>query len=65
VRFTTALRGYRMSEVDALLERLADELDAARRETSPGLDTSQGRPPASESRPQPAPQAPLDREEGR
>ncbi|HLN75492.1 MAG TPA: DivIVA domain-containing protein [Nocardioidaceae bacterium] len=70
VRFTTAFRGYRMSEVDALLERLADELDAARRETSPGLDsspdldTSQGRRPASESRPQPAPQAPLDREEG-
>ena len=28
VRFTTALRGYRMSEVDALLERLAMELDA-------------------------------------
>jgi DivIVA domain-containing protein len=30
VRFTTAFRGYRMSEVDALLERLANELDAAR-----------------------------------
>lgn len=30
VRFTTAFRGYRMSEVDALLERLAHELDAAR-----------------------------------
>ncbi|HSJ20179.1 MAG TPA: DivIVA domain-containing protein [Nocardioidaceae bacterium] len=30
VRFTTALRGYRMSEVDALLERLATELDEAR-----------------------------------
>jgi DivIVA domain-containing protein len=26
VRFTTAFRGYRMSEVDALLDRLADEL---------------------------------------
>jgi len=26
VRFTTALRGYRMSEVDALLDRLTDEL---------------------------------------
>ena len=36
VRFTTALRGYRMSEVDALLERLAVELDAARRERSAG-----------------------------
>jgi len=32
VRFTTALRGYRMSEVDALLERLAIELEAARRD---------------------------------
>ena len=29
VRFTTALRGYRMSEVDALLDRLAEELAAA------------------------------------
>ena len=28
VRFGTALRGYRMSEVDALLDRLAAELDA-------------------------------------
>ena len=27
VRFGTALRGYRMSEVDALLDRLAAELD--------------------------------------
>lgn len=34
VRFTTAFRGYRMSEVDSLLERLARELDAAR--TEPG-----------------------------
>ena len=28
VRFTTALRGYRMEEVDALLDRLAEELEA-------------------------------------
>ncbi len=34
VRFTTALRGYRMSEVDALLERLAMEMDAARTEAA-------------------------------
>lgn len=27
VRFTTAFRGYRMSEVDALLERLCAELE--------------------------------------
>lgn len=31
VRFSTAFRGYRMSEVDALLDRLAEELDEARR----------------------------------
>ncbi|GAA1936381.1 DivIVA domain-containing protein [Nocardioides marmoribigeumensis] len=29
VRFTSALRGYRMSEVDALLDRLVEELRAA------------------------------------
>ncbi len=28
VRFTTALRGYRAAEVDALLDRLATELEA-------------------------------------
>lgn len=27
VRFSTAVRGYRMSEVDALLDRLAAEMD--------------------------------------
>ena len=27
LRFNTALRGYRASEVDALIERLADQLD--------------------------------------
>ena len=27
VRFSTAFRGYRMSEVDALLDRLSAELD--------------------------------------
>lgn len=30
VRFTTAFRGYRMSEVDTLLARLAEELDQVR-----------------------------------
>ena len=29
VRFSLALRGYRMSEVDALLDRLAAQLEAA------------------------------------
>lgn len=27
LRFNTAVRGYRMAEVDALLDRLADQLD--------------------------------------
>jgi DivIVA domain-containing protein len=31
VRFTTVLRGYRMSEVDALLDRLATQLEEAER----------------------------------
>lgn len=31
VRFTTAVRGYRASEVDALLDRLAAQLSAANR----------------------------------
>lgn len=31
VRFRTALRGYRMDEVDALLDRLAAQLDQADR----------------------------------
>lgn len=35
-RFTTAFRGYRMSEVDTLLARLADELDVAREERAHG-----------------------------
>jgi DivIVA domain-containing protein len=29
VRFSTAVRGYRASEVDALLERLAAQIDAS------------------------------------
>lgn len=36
VRFTTAFRGYRMSEVDALLERLADQLGAGSGDPAPG-----------------------------
>lgn len=36
IRFTTVLRGYRMSEVDALLSRMAAELEAARSETAQG-----------------------------
>ena len=32
IRFTTAFRGYRMSEVDALLDRLSAELETPERE---------------------------------
>ncbi len=35
VRFSLALRGYRMSEVDALLDRLASERERADRERIP------------------------------
>jgi DivIVA domain-containing protein len=35
VRFTTALRGYRMSEVDTLLDRLATELEQTNRPADP------------------------------
>jgi DivIVA domain-containing protein len=35
VRFTTAFRGYRMAEVDALLDRLSAELEL-RHETDAG-----------------------------
>ena len=38
VRFTTALRGYRAAEVDALLDRLASELEAR--------ESAEPRPPA-------------------
>ena len=33
IRFSTALRGYRMSEVDALLDRLAAEMSSGGGET--------------------------------
>jgi DivIVA domain-containing protein len=41
VRFTTALRGYRAAEVDALLDRLAGELDSR----APGPGTTEGQLP--------------------
>ena len=43
VRFTTALRGYRMSEVDALLDRLVAEL----REREVGRPAQDGVPPTT------------------
>lgn len=39
VRFSLALRGYRMSEVDALLDRLAAQLEA---DGAPGADGERG-----------------------
>jgi DivIVA domain-containing protein len=40
VRFSTAFRGYRMSEVDALLDRLAAEMEPKRDRTrGPGRDS--------------------------
>ena len=42
VRFSLAFRGYRMSEVDALLDRLARELD----EASPATATEPAPDPA-------------------
>lgn len=36
VRFSLAFRGYRMSEVDALLDRLAGQLDERAAATPPG-----------------------------
>ncbi len=52
VRFTTALRGYRTSEVDALLDRLAAELRERAQEPGPAASAPSddpgraGRPPA-------------------
>lgn len=38
VRFSTAMRGYRVSEVDEVLERLAREIDALRNPGNPPTD---------------------------
>ena len=45
VRFSLAFRGYRMSEVDALLDRLARERDEAEREAPDRSDVT-GEPDA-------------------
>jgi DivIVA domain-containing protein len=42
VRFTLGVRGYRMSEVDALLARLADQLEASDRQDDSDDDSSGG-----------------------
>ncbi|WP_310529319.1 DivIVA domain-containing protein [Nocardioides sp.] len=47
VRFSLAVRGYRMSEVDTLLARLADQLDTPTDQTpaETAHETSHGGPP--------------------
>jgi DivIVA domain-containing protein len=49
IRFPLAFRGYRMAEVDALLERLAGERESADRGASPSGHGPEGDtdPPAS------------------
>lgn len=44
VRFSLALRGYRMSEVDALLDRLAGELETRQERAG-----AEGEPPVSDA----------------
>ena len=54
IRFPLALRGYRMAEVDALLERLAEEREAAdRREVEATAPTS-GPEPEGDTDPSPS-----------
>jgi DivIVA domain-containing protein len=58
VRFSTALRGYRMSEVDVLLDRLAAELDVPRAPApadEPAADRTPG--PAPDGTPEAGPGA--------
>jgi DivIVA domain-containing protein len=47
IRFPLALRGYRMAEVDALIERLAEELEAATAASEPEPGQEPG-PPVEE-----------------
>ncbi len=57
VRFTTAFRGYRMSEVDTLLDRLAAELDLLLRARSPDEPAAGRDPPTGPGGPAAAPAA--------
>ena len=50
VRFSLAFRGYRMSEVDALLDRLATDLEAREDALSGEVDPQGGRHDSPEGR---------------
>jgi DivIVA domain-containing protein len=63
VRFSLAFRGYRMSEVDALLERLAAQVDAPEGGwPAPGIEPAGVVEPASD--PEPAGPVPVAGEPG-
>lgn len=58
VRFSLAFRGYRMSEVDALLERLATQVGPPADETGTVAEQEPGPAPEHASAPEPAPEEP-------
>jgi DivIVA domain-containing protein len=61
VRFSTAFRGYRMSEVDALLDRLAAELELrGSRASDPRVPVDPGMRDSSLADSAPADSAPAD-----
>lgn len=63
VRFSTAFRGYRMSEVDALLDRLAEELSPPVQEAEESSETyANGETPADDHSDAPRQDADLDAE---
>ena len=60
VRFSLALRGYRMSEVDALLDRLATQLEAAPEpHENPAEEPADGSPGEPEAATPEAPAPPM------
>ncbi|HET8718123.1 MAG TPA: DivIVA domain-containing protein [Nocardioidaceae bacterium] len=63
VRFSTAFRGYRMSEVDVLLDRLAAEL-AVPREPARAADAQPAAEPAVDPAPEPEPEPESEPEPG-
>jgi len=61
VRFTTAFRGYRMSEVDALLDRLSAELRQSDTERDAERDAEPDAKPAAAPDAQPDVETPSER----